>query len=123
MTDNCFPKCNRLLSVEDFSYLRKDSKRIKGRNFIIYYKDSLVGVGLTRIGISVSKKVGNAVFRNTYKRLIREFFRTSEFKNLGLDILIVLYPYLKQKNINDSEFRRIFIKDLSFNFKKLVKEN
>lgn len=42
----------------------------------------------TRLGISVSKKVGNSVKRNCIKRLIRESFRISSFKNNSFDVLV-----------------------------------
>ncbi len=34
--------------------------------------------GVKRLGITVTKKTGNAVFRNRMKRLIREFFRRNK---------------------------------------------
>ena len=43
-----------------------------------------------RLGISVSKKVGNSVIRHRVTRLIRESYRLSEhFFETGLDIVIV----------------------------------
>jgi ribonuclease P protein component len=43
----------------------------------------------TRLGLSVSRKVGNAVVRNQWKRRIREAFRT-QFDELpsGLDLVV-----------------------------------
>ena len=46
-----------------------------------------------RIGISVSKKVGNSVIRHHITRLVREAYRLQEEKfNSGLDIVIVARP-------------------------------
>ncbi len=46
-----------------------------------------------RIGISVSKKVGNSVVRHRVTRLIRETYRLHEnLFNSGLDIVIIARP-------------------------------
>lgn len=47
-------------------------------------------LGKNRIGISVSKKVGNSVIRHRVTRLIRESYRLQEalFQN-GLDIVVI----------------------------------
>lgn len=48
------------------------------------------GLGMNRIGISVSKKVGNSVVRHRVTRLIRESYRLHESVfNSGLDIVVV----------------------------------
>lgn len=45
---------------------------------------------INRLGISVSKKVGNSVVRHRVKRLIKEAYRLQEVVfNSGLDIVIV----------------------------------
>jgi ribonuclease P protein component len=47
------------------------------------------GLGITRLGLTVSRKTGNAVKRNRVKRLIREFFRLNDTCfPLGYDIVI-----------------------------------
>lgn len=51
------------------------------------------GLGINRIGISVSKKVGNSVVRHRVTRLIRESYRLHEnIFNSGLDIVIIARP-------------------------------
>ena len=53
----------------DFDKIIKTGKRLKNKHYIIYYKEN--NLNYNRFGISVSKKLGNAVFRNKYKRKIR----------------------------------------------------
>lgn len=50
--------------------------------------------GLTRLGLSVGRKVGTAVARNRLKRLIREAFRLEQ-RSLpkGLDLVVSLNPH------------------------------
>jgi ribonuclease P protein component len=49
------------------------------------------GSGKNRVGISVSKKVGNSVVRHRVLRLIRENYRLHEnLFNSGLDIVIIV---------------------------------
>ncbi len=53
----------------DFNNIISNGKTIKNKYFVIHYKDN--NLPYDRFGISVSKKLGNAVFRNKYKRKIR----------------------------------------------------
>ena len=49
------------------------------------------GLEINRLGISVSKKVGNSVVRHRLTRLIREAYRLhEEMFNSGLDIVVVV---------------------------------
>lgn len=88
MTDRGFEKLFRLLSVRDFSELKVDSFSFKKPSLIIYYKRN--SLNQTRIGLSVPKKIGKSHDRNRLKRILRETFRTSNYKYLGFDILIVV---------------------------------
>lgn len=52
-----------------FDEIIKKGNCIKNKYYVVYHKDN--NLPYDRYGISVSKKLGNAVFRNKYKRKIR----------------------------------------------------
>lgn len=67
-------KENRLKKNDDFQLVFKRGKSVANRQFVLYFlkKEEQSTI---RIGISVSKKLGNAVTRNRIKRYIREAMR------------------------------------------------
>ncbi len=66
-------KCHKILKREEYLKIGAEGKKIRSNHFIVLYKEK--SVGSCRAGITASKRVGNAVYRNRVKRLIREFFR------------------------------------------------
>lgn len=57
-----------------------------------------------RIGISVSKKIGNSVVRHRLKRLIKEAYRLNEEKFVGgLDMIFIARPGAREKSFSEIE--------------------
>ena len=73
-----FKKNDRILKRREFLLLKRSGIKIHNKNFIAIYSDGRHRK--SRIGITVSKKLGNAVKRNRLKRLIREHFRMNRNK-------------------------------------------
>ena len=75
----------------------------KGNRYLVMYvlKNQYMK---NRLGISVSKKVGNSVVRHRLTRLIRESYRLNEaeFEN-GLDIVVVARPQAKDRTYREIE--------------------
>lgn len=82
-----FPKRCRLLKRHQFQRLSNQGKRLFGNWIIIESHENQLGI--TRLGITVTKKYGKAHDRNRFKRIVREAFRLSLSKlPKGLDINI-----------------------------------
>ena len=71
-----------------FQSVYRSGKSYANKYLVMYVMEN--GAGGNRIGISVSKKVGNSVVRHRITRLVRESYRLQEAMfNSGLDIVIV----------------------------------
>ena len=72
----------------DFKNVYTHGKSYANKYLVMYVLEN--NLGKNRIGISVSKKVGNSVVRHRVTRLIRESYRLHEnIFNSGLDIVVV----------------------------------
>ena len=72
----------------DFKYLYRKGNSIAAGYLVIYYKKTPKKENT--LGITVTKKLGNAVTRNRVRRLIRECYRLYESEmSLGYNIVIV----------------------------------
>lgn len=90
-----------LKSNRDFQTVYKQGKSLANRYLVMYVSEN--NTSTNRIGISVSKKVGNSVVRHHLCRLIRESYRLhEEVFNSGLDIVVVV-----RTNARDARFAEI----------------
>ena len=78
----------RLRSNAQFSDVYRTHRSFADDYFVMYVREN--GESFNRVGVSVSKKIGNSVVRHRIKRLVKEAFRNSEnMFNSGLDIVFV----------------------------------
>ena len=80
-----FPKDRRLLKRKEFLRVSARHKRLCGKYLLVelHRKKS----GPTRLGITVTRRYGNAVRRNRFKRLVREAFRQQVWPD-GFDLVV-----------------------------------
>jgi ribonuclease P protein component len=71
-----------------FRSVYQEGHSLANRSLVMYRSESEAGE--TRLGISVSKKVGNSVIRHRIKRLIKEAFRLNQqHLKKGYDIVVI----------------------------------
>lgn len=81
-----YPKAARLLKRVDFRRVQGKGTRVFGSHLIARYSTR---DGVARFGITVSRKVGNAVVRNRVKRWIREAIRHERGELRGVDLVFI----------------------------------
>ena len=92
-------KEERIRKKADFIHLNLHGKRCYAKHFLVILNQNRGGI--TRLGITASKKVGNSVKRNRIKRLIREFFRLNKQQiPKGYDILVIALRRDKKLNFS-----------------------
>ena len=86
----------------DFQVVYKEGKSFANKYLVMYVKEN--DLGINRIGISVSKKVGNSVVRHRVKRLILESYRLQEdIFNSSLDMVIIARATAKDRSYHEIE--------------------
>jgi len=87
LTDERFTKRDRLRKRRQFLVVQRGGRKVHLRDLLVFVKPN---AGRTRVGVTVSKKVGDAVQRNRVKRLIREVYRRNKARiPSGLDVVFV----------------------------------
>ena len=86
-----FPQSHRMKTPAEFERCYARKRSAADGVLIVYACEN--GLGHPRLGCSVSKKVGNAVVRNRYKRLFREAFRLAQHElPSGIDLVVIPRP-------------------------------
>ncbi|MFV1965293.1 MAG: ribonuclease P protein component [Pirellulaceae bacterium] len=87
MSDQRFGKPLRLRRQSDFDRVYRSQAYAVDQVLVVRGRNN--DLAHCRLGISVSRKVGNAVVRNRWKRLIREAFRLARLQlPQGLDLVV-----------------------------------
>ena len=83
-----FPRCYRIRKNDEFRAVYGRKARASDQRLLVYVCENQLGH--PRLGLSVSRKVGNAVVRNRWKRLIREAFRLNVARlPEGVDLVVI----------------------------------
>ncbi len=83
-----FTKASRILKRSEYIALSRKGKKIHSDYFLAVYQTGTIHQN--RLGITVTKKVGNAVIRNQLKRYVREFYRLNRQSLQGVwDINVI----------------------------------
>ena len=87
---------------EQFQHVYKNGRSKANRYLIMYVVEN--NQNINRLGISISKKVGNSVVRHHFCRLVRESYRLhEEIFNSGLDIVVLARQSAKDASYHDIE--------------------
>ena len=99
-----------IMKNKDFQIVYKNGKSYVNKYLVMYVLENHREEN--RLGISVSKKVGNSVIRHRITRLIRESYRLNkdEFK-IGYDIVVVARSNAKDKTYQEIESALLHLKN------------
>lgn len=84
----------------EFLQFTGTKSKIHSAHFVLLWKQSEDGT--VRLGITVSRKVGNAVVRNRIKRLVREFYRLNKSH-----FVLAHYNIIAKRGAEQLDFQRL----------------
>jgi ribonuclease P protein component len=82
-------KAMRLRRRQEFVAVQSSGRKIHGKLFLALVVDTGAGAPIGRVGLTVTKRIGNAVTRNRIKRRTREWLRRHGWVPAGCDVVLV----------------------------------
>lgn len=93
-------KINILKNSRDFDRIIKNNKPYKFKDYIIYIERNTNDI--YKFGLSVGKKIGNAVNRNKIKRQLKSIIDKKDYQN-NFNCIIIVGKGIKEKNFKERE--------------------
>ncbi|MBB3068552.1 ribonuclease P protein component [Paenibacillus baekrokdamisoli] len=88
--DTAMQRKLRLRKREDFSRIYRNGKSFANNQFVVYWSRQHQADPF-RLGVSASKKIGNAVVRNRMRRMVKEIVRQHTERMAGqLDFIVIV---------------------------------
>jgi ribonuclease P protein component len=97
---------SRITKKRDFEELRRSAKKIVTRHWILFYRPN--ELSRARLGVTASRRFGNAVARNRFRRWFKELFRVNKKQLPALDMHFVAKGQAGKGKIYATEFREDF---------------
>ena len=97
-------KINILKESRDFDRIIKNNKPYKYKDYIIFIERNTKSV--YKFGLTVGKKVGNAVNRNKIKRRLKAIIDKKDYQN-GFNCIIIVGRGINERNFNEIEHNLI----------------
>ena len=93
---------NRVKDKQEFANTVRKGKTLKETPYLIHYLEN--GLSACRVGLSVSKRNGNAVMRNRIKRQARAMCDSLiDYSSHTFDIVIIIKPEFNNNSFEDNK--------------------
>ncbi|TDM10424.1 ribonuclease P protein component [Macrococcus lamae] len=110
----------RIKKNEDFQTIYKSGRSVANRQFIVYRYDAHKHEHF-RLGISVSKKLGNAVVRNRIKRSIRESFNKHKADIVAADFIVIARKPASEMSVEEINSSLEHVMKIAKGYNKRIK--
>ena len=106
---------NRIKANEEFVFTIKKGRTLKAHSYVVHYLKTERNI--CRIGLSVSKKLGNAVTRNRIKRQMRAMCDSLiDYASHTFDIVIIAKPgFLEGDFHKNKEMLNLMLSEIGIN--------